>query len=179
MQWAMEDSLYRIQHALRALLRNLPVRPLAWLLRWTIFPTGLPFHKPTDRLDHRVAALLQRPGDARDRLTAGVYTSLDPQRREGQLELALQAAAEAAPIEKTLRQARRAGQLAAGDEAGLIAEALALGILNETDRRTLEQAAERRARVIQVDAFDGLSEQETRKRRSGDKVSLLHRLGVA
>jgi len=179
MQWALEDSLYRIQHALRALLRNLPVRPLAWLLRWTIFPTGLPFHKPTDRLDHRVAALLQRPGDVRDRLTAGVYTSLDPERREGQLELALQAAAEAAPIEKTLRQARRAGQLAAGDEAELIAEALALGILSETDRRTLEQAAERRARVIQVNAFDGLSEQETRKRRSGDKVSLLHRLGVA
>jgi len=179
MQWAMEDSLYRIQHALRALLRNLPVRPLAWLLRWTIFPTGLPFHKPTDRLDHRVAALLLRPGESRDRLTGGIYTTLDPQRRIGQLELALRAAAEAAPIEKTLRQARRAGQLQAGDEAGLIEEAQALGILSESERLTLAHAAELRARVIQVNAFDGLSEQEMRKNRSGDKVSLLHRLGVA
>jgi acyl-CoA dehydrogenase len=179
MQWAMDDSLYRIQHALRALLRNLPVRPLAWLLRLVIFPTGLPFYKPTDALDHRVAALLLRPGEVRDRLTDGVYTSLDPQQRIGQLELALRAVAEAAPIEKTLRQAKRAGQLKAKGETALIEEALALGILSEANRNTLNTAAELRNQIIQVNAFDGLSEQDRLQNRSGDKLSLLHRLGVA
>lgn len=179
MQWAMEDSLYRIQHALRALLRNLPVRPLAWLLRITAFPTGLPFHRPTDALDHRVAVLLQRPGETRDRLTAGVYITQDPQQRTGQLELALRAVAEAAPIEKTLRQARRAGQLKGGDEAALIDEAIALGILGESDRKTLVTASELRDRIIQVNAFEGLSEREIKTYKNGDKISLLHRLGVA
>ncbi|MEJ2464118.1 MAG: acyl-CoA dehydrogenase [Candidatus Thiodiazotropha sp.] len=179
MQWAMDDSLYRIQHALRALLRNLPVRPLAWLLRLVIFPTGLPFYKPTDALDHRVAALLLRPGEVRDRLTDGVYTSLDPQQRIGQLELALKAVAEAAPIEKTLRQAKRAGQLKASGETALIEEALALGILSEANLNTLNTAAELRNQIIQVNAFDGLSEQDRSQNGSGDKHSLLHRLGAA
>jgi acyl-CoA dehydrogenase len=179
MQWAMDDSLYRIQHALRALLRNLPMRPLAWLLRLLIFPTGLPFYQPTDRLDHRVAALLQRPSEVRDRLTLGVYTTLNPQLRIGQLELALATAAEAAPLERTLHRAKRAGQLKADDEAALIEEAITLGILSENDRETLQTTQALRDRIIQVDAFDGLSEQEIEAKRRGDKASLLHRLGVA
>ncbi len=179
MQWAMDDSLYRIQHALRSLLRNMPVRPLAWLLRWVIFPTGLPFHKPTDRLDHQVAKLLLRPSETRDRLTHGVYTSLDPKQRIGQLEQALLAVAEATPIEKTLRQAKKAGQLKAGDEMAMIEEAIDLGIIGERDREILETARQLRNLIIQVNAFDGLSEQERRTNSNGDKLSLLHRLGVA
>ncbi len=179
MQWAMDDSLYRIQHALRALLRNLPVRPLAWLLRLVIFPTGLPFYRPTDALDHRVSRLLLRPGETRDRLTDGVYTTQNPQLRFGQLELALQAAAEAAPIEKTLRQARRAGQLRASDERGLIEEAINLGILGEADREILERADTLRNMIIQVNAFYRLSEQEPDKDKRGDGASMLNRLGVA
>ncbi|MEJ2693201.1 MAG: acyl-CoA dehydrogenase [Candidatus Thiodiazotropha sp.] len=178
MQWAMDDSLYRIQHALRNLLRNLPVRPLAWLLRLLIFPTGLPFYPPTDALDHQVAALLLRPGEVRERLTQGVYTTQNPRQQGGQLELALLAVAEAAPIEKTLRRAKRAGQLRAGDAEGLLEEAISLGILSKRDKETLLKARALRDRVIQVNAFDGLNEQDMKKNSNGDKVSLLHRLGV-
>jgi acyl-CoA dehydrogenase len=179
MQWAMDDSLYRIQHALRALLRNLPMRPLAWLLRLLIFPTGLPFHKPTDALDHRVAALLQRPGEVRDRLTDGVYITHTLQQRAGQLEQALLAEAEAAPIEKTLRRAKRAGQLRGDELSAVIDEAITMGIISENDRESLERADKLRDQVIQVNSFDGLSELDIRKNQYGDKVSLLHRLGVA
>jgi acyl-CoA dehydrogenase len=87
--------------------------------------------------------------------------------------------AAAAPIEKTLRQAKKAGQLKADDDIGLIEEAIALGIIGEADRETLEAARQLRNLIIQVNAFDGLSERETRKNSNGDKSSLLHRLGVA
>lgn len=179
MQWAMDDSLYRMQHALRALLRNLPVRPLAWLLRWVTFPTGLPFYQPTDALDHQVAKLLLHPGEARERLTEGIYTTQNPRQRSGQLELALLAAAAAAPIEKTLRRARRAGQLQSGDPAALIEEAISLGIMNENDRETLQTAKQLRDQVIQVNSFDSLSAQDSPHEGTGEKGSLLHRLGVA
>ena len=179
MQWAMDDSLYRIQHALRALLRNMPVRPLAWMLRWVIFPTGLPFYKPTDRLDHQVTRLLLRPSETRDRLTQGVYTTLDQKQRAGQLEQALFAVAEAAPIEKTLRSAKKAGQLKSKEETAMIDEAITLGIIDASDWETIETARELRNKVIQVNAFEGLSEQEIQAKSHGDKVSLLHRLGVA
>ncbi|MGD8908953.1 MAG: DUF1974 domain-containing protein, partial [Chromatiales bacterium] len=160
-------------------LRNLPMRPLAWLLRLVIFPSGLPFHQPTDRLDHRVATLLLRPSEVRDRLTLGVFTTLNPQLRFGQLEQALVAVAEAIPLERTLRRAKRAGQLKADDEAALIEEAINLGILSEKDRETLQTVQALADRIIQVNAFDGLSEQEMEEKKSGDKASLLHRLGVA
>ncbi len=179
MQWAMDDSLHRIQHALRALLRNLPVRPLAWLLRLVIFPTGLPFYQPTDHTDHQVAALLQRPGEVRERLTDGIYTTQDPQWRGGQLELALIAVAEAAPIEKTLRRAKRAGQLQAADWDDLIEEAISLGIISQRDKEHLDQAKELRDQVIQVNAFDTLSVQNRKNGRAGGKGAKRRRLGVA
>jgi len=178
MQWAMDDSLYRIQHALRALLRNLPVRPLAWLLRLLIFPTGLPFYKPTDRLDHQLAHLMQQPGEVRDRLTQGVYTTSDQSQRIGQLEQALLAVADAAPIDKTLRQARRAGQLKSRNLAAMIEEALAMGILSESDREKLLIAEQLRNRVIQVNAFDHLNRDESEKQKPSHHSSLLDRLGI-
>jgi acyl-CoA dehydrogenase len=176
MQWAMDDSLYRIQHALRALLRNLPVRPLAWMLRVLIFPTGLPFHKPTDALDHQVSRLIQRPSEARDRLTQGVYLTDKQNERVAQLELALAAVTEAAPIEKTLRLARRAGQLQSEDETRLFEEAISLGILSHSDQEKLMRARQLRNQVIQVNAFQELGgENQT----NSNKVSQLDRRGVA
>ncbi len=176
MQWAMDDSLYRIQHALRALLRNMPLRPLAWMLRVLIFPTGLPFHKPTDALEHQVSQLIQRPSKARDRLTHGVYQTDKQTERVAQLELALKAVVEAAPIEKTLRQAKRAGQLQSVDDEQLLEEAISLGILSHSDQEKLLLARQLRNQVIQVNSFQGLGGEN---RKSGNKVSLLDRLGVA
>jgi acyl-CoA dehydrogenase len=176
MQWAMDDSLYRIQHALRELLRNMPMRPLSWMLRVLIFPTGLPFYKPTDALEHKVSQLIQRPSEARDRLTQGVYLTDKQTERVAQLELALKAVVEAAPIEKTLRQAKRAGQLQAVDDEQLLEEAISLGILSRSDQEKLLLARQLRNQVIQVNSFQGLGGEN---RKSGNKVSLLDRLGVA
>ena len=179
MQWALDDSLYRMQHALRGLLRNMPVRPLAWLLRVLIFPTGLPFHKPTDRLDHQVARTLLRPGEARDRLTRGIYTSDDLQQRVGQLEQALIAVTAAAPHEKTLRRAKQAGQLHAQEMPALIMEAVNLGILSNHDRESLEQANQLRNQVIQVNAFERLNRRDALRQKEVTTVSKLDKLGAA
>ncbi|MCU7863030.1 MAG: acyl-CoA dehydrogenase [Candidatus Thiodiazotropha sp. (ex Lucinoma borealis)] len=179
MQWAMDDSLYRIQHALRGLLRNMPFRPLAWLLRVVIFPTGLPFHKPTDHLDHQVARLLLSPNEVRERLTQGIYTTEDQKQRVGQLEQALFAVTAAAPHEKTLRRAKRAGQLKSRGMRNLIKEAVTLGILSDSDKVALDEAERLRNQVIQVNAFDRLSNATAGKQRETVRVSELNKLGAA
>ena len=61
----------------------------------------------------------------------------------------------------------------------MIDEAITLGIIDASDWETIETARELRNKVIQVNAFEGLSEQEIQAKSHGDKVSLLHRLGVA
>ena len=108
-------------------------------MRYAIFPLGLSLRPPNDSLGHRVASLLIRPGDARDRLTAGIYISDDPADVTGCLEDALQKVIRAEPIERRLRREeavrdglenysdwveslRAAGQISA-DEAGVLLEA--------------------------------------------------------
>lgn len=153
LQWAMEDSLFRMQEALRGLFRNLPIRPLGWLMRLLVFPAGIRFHRPTDRMDKAAARLLLQPGAARDRLTDGIYTSEDIEERVGLLDRAMQAATAAAPVEKILHQARRAGRIGAGDDGGLIEQALEQGVITREQADLLDLAERLRDRVIQVDAF--------------------------
>ena len=72
-RWAVRDALYRAQQAIDGILSNFPVKPLATLLRWTIFPLGMSFRPPLDSRNRECAQIALEPGAARDRLTAGMY----------------------------------------------------------------------------------------------------------
>ena len=67
LHWACQQTLYSAQQALLAILRNLPLRPLAGILRGIIFPTGKPFMLPEDQLTHQTASLLLVDTPTRDR----------------------------------------------------------------------------------------------------------------
>ncbi|HHI76318.1 MAG TPA: acyl-CoA dehydrogenase [Gammaproteobacteria bacterium] len=151
--WTMEQSLYQMQEAFRLLFRNLPWRPLGWVLRLLVFPTGAPFTEPGDRLDHEVAQLLLRPGEARDRLTAGIFVTDDPAFRQGQFERAFAQAARVAPIEKTLREARRNGLIDARHPLEQARQAHAQGLIDDRQLAEMETMQRLRAEVIAVDSF--------------------------
>jgi len=103
LEWTAKYCLYQVQMALDEILRNFPIKWLGILIRHTIFPLGLSLRQPNDGLSHRVAALLIRQGEARDRLSDGIYISYDPDDITGCLEDAMQKAVEAEPIERRLR----------------------------------------------------------------------------
>ena len=157
MQWAMEDSLFRIQEALRGLFRNLPFRPLGWLMRFLIFPTGLRFHRPTDRMDKAAAKLLLQPSTIRDSLTEGIYTSEDIEEKVGLLDRAMEAAYATVPIDKLLREAKHAGKIFGKNEQDLIEQALSKGVITPDQASKMREAEELRDKVIQVDAFKDLN----------------------
>ncbi len=110
-----------------------------------------------------------RPGAARDRLTRGIFSPQDPELRQGEIEAAFLQAAHVAPIERTLRDARRAGLLRSKDYATRIEEALNGGIISSEDAAALEKMIALRRKVISVDSFAqygkqyALSRQRTRK----------------
>ncbi len=151
--WCMEQSPYQMQEAFRLLFRNLPWRPLGWLLRIVVFPSGAPFTEPHDRLDHDVTAILLRPGAARDRLTRGIFISDDPAFREGQIEQAFLQAARVAPIEKTLGKARRSGLIDGRDLLTQGRQALAQGLIDTEELGALEEMQRLRRTVVAVDSF--------------------------
>ncbi len=152
-RWACETSFYRMQESLRLLIRNLPFRPLAWLLRLLLFPSGYPWAGPDDRLSHEAAQLLLRPSESRDRLTEGIFITRDETFRQGVIEAAFEQAARVEPLEKTLREARRAGIVRARGYLEQAREALAEGLIREEELRELEKMRMLRRRVIAVDSF--------------------------
>ncbi|AHE98048.1 acyl-CoA dehydrogenase [Thioalkalivibrio paradoxus ARh 1] len=152
-RWALEDSRYRIQESLRSLYRNLPNRPLAWLLRALSFPTGMRFAAPGDRTDHAAAEVLLAPSATRDRLTAGIFLDLDPEAPEGRLERALQQAVELEPLERQLAALRRQYRWPTGGLTALARAAFEQGLIGAEPWQQVQDHEALVDTLIQVDAF--------------------------
>jgi acyl-CoA dehydrogenase len=139
-RWAVRDALYRAQQALDGILSNFPVKPLARVLRWAIFPLGQRLRPPLDSRNRDCARIALEPGAARDRLTAGMYV---PKGNDATavLEQAFLAAVACEPLDRKLREAQKRG--VAEPHAVLTAEELAQWQRKEALRKE----------VIKVDDF--------------------------
>jgi acyl-CoA dehydrogenase len=151
--WAIWDAMFKAQNAFEGVISNYPSRAAAWMLRRIVFPLGRPYVVPSDRLGHEVAKLLIEPSATRDRLTAGMYVPRDESDIIGKLEAALHAAVAAEPIERKVRAAQRAGQIAGEASAALAQAALAAGVITAAEHAQLQRATALRDEVIRVDDF--------------------------
>ena len=153
-EWACRHLLYQAQEQLHGFLRNFPNRFLAGLMRVLIFPRGLTYFAPADRLARRVAELVTNPTEARKRLCRYAYTSLEPSNALGLLEEALELAVGAEPIEQRIRvEGVRTGRVTALDLPGRIEQALAAGIISESEAASLRDYDRKVMELIRVDDF--------------------------
>ncbi len=154
-EWSCRELLYQAQEQLHGVLRNFPVRPMAWLMRLCIFPRGLTYFAPGDRLGRAVAGLVQTAGESRDRVTAGIYREQRRSNPLGQLQQVLELAPQAELIEKKLRvDGVRTGLISALDLPGQIDQGLALGILTAVEAATLRIYDELVMDIVNVDEFE-------------------------
>jgi len=153
LHWSMQDALFRMQEAFDGLLENFPARAaVKGLLRFLIFPLGKPFSPPSDAIGHKVATLMLMPGEARDRLTAGIYMPASPDEPLNILEQALQCAVVSEAVEVKLRAAVKTGQInAQADDK--IAEALKQRVITNSELELMGKMKSLRRRVIMVDDF--------------------------
>lgn len=154
-RWAVQDALARVQDALLGVLRNLPSRPAAALLRALAFPLGARWRAPDDRLGAAAARCLLDDHEARRHLTRDIYVPPPDEPGLGRLELALTKAIAAADVEARVRRAVRDGRLAAAAQADLLAEAMRAGVISAAERRLVDEADAAHEAAIQVDAFPG------------------------
>jgi len=153
LQWACDDALYQMQESLRGLLRNLPMRPLALVLKYLIMPWGKSYHLPVDRLGHKAASILLSPSDARDRLTHGVFVPTDENEQLGRLEATLHKVIAAEVIERKLRSAIKSGLLPRLQGEALIDRGLLDGVIDHDEADVVRVANRARRDVIMVDDF--------------------------
>ncbi|HXA91733.1 MAG TPA: acyl-CoA dehydrogenase [Steroidobacteraceae bacterium] len=153
-EWACRNLLYHAQEQLHVFLRNFPNRFIAAVMRVAIFPRGLTYFAPADRLERELAQLVTNPTQSRERLCRFAYTSLEPGNPLGLLQEALVLAQSAEPLEKRIRvEGVKTGKVTALDLPGRIQQALASGVISETEAATLREYDRKVMELIHVDDF--------------------------
>ena len=152
--WAFHDSVHKIELALSGALRNFPIRPVGWLLWALVFPWGRRAEAPSDRLGHRVAALLMTPNEARDRLGNGVFLTPCENNPGGRINSYLAKAILAEPVERKFIKALKNSDIEALDFASQLEEGVSEGWITAEERRQLEELRAITIETISVDDFD-------------------------
>ncbi|HKU45583.1 MAG TPA: acyl-CoA dehydrogenase [Burkholderiales bacterium] len=151
-RWSVRDALYHAQQAIDQVLSNFPMKWMATMLRWTIFPLGMPWRPPLDSRNRECAAIALQPGTARDRLTAGMYVPKGDD-VTGRLEQAFVAAIACEAIDEKLRKAVKKGKVVAAPGADIGALAMSQGLITADEYAQWQKKETLRKSVIKVDDF--------------------------
>jgi acyl-CoA dehydrogenase len=152
-QWSCQEHLYLCQRALADLINNMPFAPLRFALKLMLFPFGRPVRKPTDKLEQKIAHLLQTLNNARNRLAAHIYTTDEPLNLIGKQEQTLKDILDIEPLFDKICRAK--GQKIPFMQLDKVAaDALEAGIISKDEADKLAAVEAKRLDVINVDDFD-------------------------
>jgi acyl-CoA dehydrogenase len=153
-EWACRHQLYKAQEQLHAFLRNFPNRFLAGVMRLLIFPTGLQYSAPDDRLGRKLASLVLEPSEVRDRLCYPVYRRIEAGNPLGLLQEVLEMAERAEALEKRLRvEGVKTGRVSALDLPAQIDEAERIGLMSADEAAWLRAYDHKVMELVHVDDF--------------------------
>ncbi|GAV19370.1 acyl-CoA dehydrogenase [Mariprofundus micogutta] len=152
--WSCQYCLYQVQQALDGIIRNFPVRPVAWKMRALVFPLGRHMKLPDDRLTHQVAKLLIETSESRDHLVEGIYQPTGETEITGRLHHAMALSVQVEPIERKLKELGEVYTPAMSYEEWA-ASLVAKGLLSEQERDLLQQARQAVRSAVMVDDFPG------------------------
>ena len=152
-EWSCRTLMYSAQEQLDGLLRNLPNRWAARLVRILVFPLGKTYSPPADRLDQELAELVTNPTAVRNRLCDGIYWAREEDNPLGLLQDALELSEQVKPLELKVTEARRAGQISRSDTPGQIDAAEQQGILTASEAAELRKFDEAVTNLLAVDEF--------------------------
>ena len=152
LKWVCEDSLYNIQTAIKGIMKNLPVPFIGAICNFIIFPFTKPYHRPDDRLGHKVARVTLSPSETLDRLTAGIFHSDEKDNSTGRITHALDLVLKTDELQHKLRDAFKQGRLSSRDRDAYV-EAKEKNIISEIEYNLLIEAEEAIQNAIKVDEF--------------------------
>ena len=153
MEWAAQDCLHQAQHAMYELLDNFPNKWIGKAVKLLVFPLGRTLPKPSDTLDHKIARLLQAPGEGRNSIIHNLHFSRVDSNVMGIQEQTLEDIIAAEPIfDKVCRVANKRLPFMRLNEVAELG--LKLNAIDEDEAALLNRAEEGRLKAINVDDFD-------------------------
>lgn len=153
LQWSCEQSLWQIQQAFAGIFTNFPSPLLARAIKAITFPAGMRLSPPSDRLTQQVADLLLHPSPSRERLTAGIYQTKNPQEPGARLDAALELAEGVSGARRKIKKAIKSGELPNTTPEQQWAQAVERQLISTSEKALLEQYESLRKEIIQVDDY--------------------------
>lgn len=151
--FSCQQLLHEAELAINGVIRNFPTLWGRGLLKMMLQPLGRRREKPSDKLGQQVASILTVPSDARQRLTRLNFVELSNHCPLGQLEQAFHKICAVDGLEKKVQRAIKEGHIHSLSLLEQIKEAVALGVLDQTEGIALHDAELARQSVIKVDDF--------------------------
>jgi alkylation response protein AidB-like acyl-CoA dehydrogenase len=153
-QWCLDRNLHEIQNAIVGFTENWPNRWIGGLMKRWVFPFGLPFKAPSDKLSHRIVQEMTTPSALRQRLTQGIFVSDSQSDHIRILEDAFEKVVAVKDVERTMSKAQRAGTLDKALKGEALWQAAAdIGVISSGDIESLQAAEAARSAVVAVDHF--------------------------
>ncbi len=150
--WGLQDSLKQTEAAIDSFLTNFPNPWVAKALRIVILPYGRVRKAPNDKLEHKLAQILQTPSATRSRIGRHQYLEPTIHNPAGRIELALSVILQAEPVFnklcKALDKRYPFTQLDKLAEMGLEKK-----VITEQEAELLIEAESHRLYAINVDDF--------------------------
>lgn len=152
--YSLQKLLAEIGVAFDGFFANFDNRVVAAVLKRSIFPFGIRYKMPSDKLGEQIASAMMQPGVARDRHTHLVFVPNDEQDAIGLMEAAFKAMVGAADTEKKIISAQRQGTIAKRIPFNqAIEQALAANVISADEAEQIRHAEQLRYQAIQVDHF--------------------------
>ncbi len=151
--WALKITLYHIQQAFKEVFDNFPSRFVGRILKWMVFPLGLRYKKPSDKIDAMVAKKMTIDSPFRDRVTSDCYfgTSDDA---SGRVEHAFILGQKVKELEKKVKAAQAKSQLPKyAPLQDVLDIALEKQILTDVEVSQLREYEKARLDALAVDVF--------------------------
>jgi acyl-CoA dehydrogenase len=152
-QWSLEHALFNAQNALDDVIANFEYKIIGKLLRFGLFPYGLPYKKPSDELEAKISRSLLNNCETRNVFKSMCYV---PERFDdyiGRMEVTFKAVINTHDIKGKIIKAIKAKQLPKGKLMEIADDAKNIGIISQEELNLLNEAADMVNQVIQVDEF--------------------------
>lgn len=153
-QWSLDYLINHYQESFKGFIDNYPNRPLTYLLKIVVFPIGMHFKAPCDRLESRLAQIVTENNGMRDRLTSGLYMEQGENNPLAHVNQVFIESLGLEPLNKKIRQAIKDKALPRLHGIELIEKARDEGVISKEEADQLIAFDESLMSVIHVDDFD-------------------------
>ena len=153
-EWSLQYLMHMYQTAMQEVLQNYPNRVIASMLKLVLFPFGMNYQMPKDKLEKQMVELVTEDTATRDNLTAGMYMDDVAHNPLGHVNQVFIESLELQPIQDKIRAAIKQNKLSKMPPVEMAKAAQKASVITAAEAKKLIAFNERLMSVIHVDDFD-------------------------